>query len=145
MYSKIKDNIWTIFFVPACIGSVTSICLNIWLRLGNTMPSGFMALHIGIFIVWLPAVMRVKRNQPENEKMTFKTLFRFTPWWMRIIAIASWLYATASFVISSGLLEGEMRKSDFDTSHIFSSGWIFFYTIAAAVLYPKKSTEAEVQ
>lgn len=139
MYSKIKDNIWTIFFVPACIGAVISICLNIWLLLGNTMPTGFMALHIGIFVVWLPAVLRVKQNQPENEKMTFKTLFRFTPWWMRILAIAGWIYATATVLMESNLFGNAAQKSDNDSNLIFCAAWAMFYTLAASILYPSKA------
>ena len=68
-------------------------------------------LHIGIFIVWLPIVLDLKKNEELQEYQKsemlnrmnpigfFKIIFKETPTWMTIIAGAGFFYAIINFLL----------------------------------------------
>lgn len=68
-------------------------------------------LHIGIFVVWLPTVLDLNKNEELREyqqsgklnKMNpvefFKIIFRQTPNWLAIIAIGGFFYAIINFML----------------------------------------------
>jgi hypothetical protein len=68
-------------------------------------------LHIGLFVVWIPAVLDLKNNeelqefqqgdflQRMNSFAYFKIVFKNTPTWMTIIAIGSFFYAGLNFLL----------------------------------------------
>jgi hypothetical protein len=67
------------------------------------------ALHIGIFVVWLPAILELRKNKEFEEfqkagmlkRMNpfplYKIVFKNTPAWMTIIAFGGFFYATINF------------------------------------------------
>jgi hypothetical protein len=68
-------------------------------------------LHIGIFVVWIPAILQLRKNpafqlqrqsglmQRLNPIESFKAMFIGTPKWLTIIAIVGFYYAVANFMI----------------------------------------------
>jgi hypothetical protein len=68
-------------------------------------------LHIGIFVVWVPVVLDLKKNEELQEYQQsgmlnrmnpigfFKILFKETPTWMTIIAGAGFFYALINFML----------------------------------------------
>jgi len=68
-------------------------------------------LHIGIFVVWLPTVFDLNKNEELREyqqsgslnKMNpvefYKIIFRQTPTWLTIIAIGGFFYAIINFML----------------------------------------------
>lgn len=68
-------------------------------------------LHIGIFVVWIPTVFDLKKNEELNaynksgilNRMNpfgfFKILFKQTPTWLSIIAFVGFFYAGINFML----------------------------------------------
>jgi hypothetical protein len=69
------------------------------------------ALHVGIFIVWLPAVLELKKNKELQEFQKggmmksmnpfamFKIVFKNTPLWMVALGIGGFFYAIINFML----------------------------------------------
>jgi len=76
----------------------------------DTVPYVWI-LHIGIFIVWLPTVFYLKKNEElkayqqsgmlnrMNPFGFFKIISRQTPTWLIIIAIGGFFYAIINFML----------------------------------------------
>jgi hypothetical protein len=68
-------------------------------------------LHLGIFVVWLPAVIDLKKNEELKEfqrsgllnRMNlvafYKIIFKQTPPWLTVIAIVGFFYALINFAL----------------------------------------------
>ncbi len=131
-------------------------------------------LHLGIFVVWIPVVLDWNKNEyfktirqsgianRMNPFVFFKVIFRYTPTWLTIIAIAGFYYAIVNFMlfmffqhgtpaIKDGqfvlqnhgqlittLTEKEYHHYKANEVRAFSGHWIAFYGIAMAVLFPFK-------
>ena len=68
-------------------------------------------LHVGIFVVWFPAILELKNNEElktyqhsgilkrMNPFGFFKIIFKQTPAWLSIIAIGCFFYAIINFML----------------------------------------------
>lgn len=68
-------------------------------------------LHVGIFVVWLPVVLDLKKNEELQEYQQsgmlnrmnpigfYKIIFKETPTWMAILAGAGFFYAFINFML----------------------------------------------
>lgn len=68
-------------------------------------------LHIGIFVVWLPVVLDLQKNEELKEYQQsgilkrmnpigfYKIIFKDTPTWMSVIAILGFFYAFINFIL----------------------------------------------
>ena len=68
-------------------------------------------LHIGIFVVWLPTILNLRKNEKlkefsqsglltrMNPLVFFKMIFQNTPTWLTLIAISGFLYAIVNFML----------------------------------------------
>lgn len=68
-------------------------------------------LHIGIFVVWFPAVLDLNKNEElkayeqsgilnrMNPLEFYKIIFRQTPTWLAVIAIGGLYYAGINFIL----------------------------------------------
>ena len=75
-------------------------------------------LHIGIFAVWIPAVLNLRSNEElKSYRQTnmrnrmnpigfYKIIFRQTPTWLIIIAMGSFVYAFINFMLFMGSQSG---------------------------------------
>jgi hypothetical protein len=101
-------------------------------------------LHIGIFVVWIPMVLSLRKNEELNTYQQsgvlnrvnpfgfFKIIFKQTPTWLIIIAIGGFFYAMLNFLLFMNSVQtNELRG--------FSGHWIAFYGIASAISYPSNS------
>jgi hypothetical protein len=98
-------------------------------------------LHIGIFVVWIPMVLSLRKNEELNTYQQsgnlnrvnpfgfFKIIFKQTPTWLIVIAIGGFFYAMLNFLLF-------MNSAQANELRGFSGHWIAFYGIAAAALYP---------
>jgi hypothetical protein len=99
-------------------------------------------LHIGIFVVWLPAVIvmsSVTRFAKNND--VWKVALAGCPVWMRRAMYGLFGYAILNFVISFVATAPE-RKHPQDPASAsivrgFSGHWMIFYGAAFAVLYSR--------
>ncbi|MCU0350347.1 MAG: hypothetical protein MUF43_05880 [Flavobacterium sp.] len=84
-------------------------------------------LHFGIFVVWIPVVLDLKKNEElqqyqqsgmpnrMNPIKFFKIIFKETPTWMIIIAGAGFFYASINFTlfISSQIGTPDVKDGQF--------------------------------
>lgn len=68
-------------------------------------------LHIGIFVVWIPVVIDLKRNKKYQEYQEsgllnrmnpsgfFKVVLRETPLWLKVIVLGGLFYAVVNFML----------------------------------------------
>ena len=129
------------FMVLATIGFLLSLAAHIASILGLPVPGGNLvwSLHVGIFVVWFPAVLigsRINRGRPGSE--LWKNVLSGAPTWMRYAGYALFAYAAANFIWffavtrSGAALEGD---SAFSEIRLFSGHWLVFYGAGFAILF----------
>lgn len=137
----------------------------------------FYVLFIGIFVVWVPTILRMRKNKNLLEYHSshifnrfnpfgfYNALFRETPYWLKYIAIGSFVYGLINFFLFfnsvggvTGFHDGQyviqnrgeivkvLTKQEYVhyqalETRGFSGHWLIFYGIAAAVLYPFNNQE----
>lgn len=87
------------------LGFIVHIVSLIGIYIGDKFPY-IWALHIGVFIVWIPAILELRKN-PEIKNPNFKTsinpfkffriIFKDTPRPVMIISIIFFFYASINF------------------------------------------------
>ena len=128
----------------ALTGFALSLAVHILALLGSPTPFGkeVWMLHLGIFIVFPPAVLislRMKRGAGRKEFS--KTALNGWPLWMRATVALLFVYAIVNFFICFGSTAGQRRDKYAkveDPSTVlrgFSGHWLLFYGIAFATLY----------
>ncbi len=128
-------------------------------------------LHGGIFVVWIPALMRTQRlraQQPEVGAAEARTrsgsVFQLAPRGLRVVAAAGMAYTFLNFILFSTTAQSTGGANGHYYTHIhghdyhpitaqvyhrlqandlrgFSGNWIGFYGTAMAMLYPFKKPE----
>lgn len=129
-------------------------------------------LHVGIFAVWLPSILEMRKNvelktylqsgaiNRMNPFGFYKIIFKQTPTWLTVIAVIGILYALINFALfmasqpgSTSIRDGqyilhnhgqlikiltEQEYHHYQANQLrgFSGHWLFFYGLAAAILYP---------
>jgi hypothetical protein len=133
-----------IFMYLAGLGLILSVIVHVSSLLGMPSPFGEITwyLHIGIFIVWIPAVIvcqKLVKDFPQKDY--WKAALRACPTWMRNMAYFFFGYAILNFCIFiiSDSLSGGAAKNHGDTLSRevrgFSGHWMIFYSMAMAILY----------
>ena len=130
------NNLLGPFMYVALAGFIASLIAHIAGYIGIEKPFGFdpWPLHVGIFIVWLPAVLvaqRLSRDFPQKDM--WKATLRGCPSWMRKGLYVLFGYAFLSFFLFITL----DSKSGNEASNVrgFSGHWLIFYFAAYAILY----------
>jgi len=123
------------FSLLAAGGLLLSMVVHICALAGIPNPLGkdAWALHIGIFVVWIPAVMSshsMTRNA--RPKDAWKVTFGNCPPWMRYLTNSCWAYAIINFLIFAILSDKRDESSVFRG---FSGHWMAFYSAAMSILY----------
>ncbi|NIF85578.1 hypothetical protein F3J24_19005 [Comamonas sp. Tr-654] len=86
------------------------------------------AMFIGIFAVWLPAVMIAQHiNNGNRLQFSWKKVLAGCPAWMRHSACAIFIYAFANFFLS---VAGGMTGL-----RMFSGHWMIFYGTAFCIFF----------
>lgn len=176
---KLKPMKRTLFFI-----AVFGWCAGLAVHLLSLMDIDVRAyfepiwlLHIGIFVVFVPAVFELNKNESIKELRKankkpgsfelYKIIFQNTPNWLKIIAIAGFLYAVINFLFfmatqggSPSIKDGqyvlqnhgnilkvltETEYTHYRANEIkgFSGHWLAFYGFAAAILYPTSKSLSE--
>lgn len=126
------------FACLSLIGLVLSLYVHISALMGNTMPPIFWGLHVGIFVVWLPAVFVAHRRVGSTHRKDFwKAALKGAPGWMRYVTYAFLFYAFGASLLfmASAPEKGHGANGVADHWRGFSSGWMVFYFAAFAILY----------
>jgi hypothetical protein len=141
----IRPFLW--FFV--CL-SALGLAVSLWIHLGAVMgrrvaPEAFFwMLGVGIFIVWLPAVLVAQRLVgTTNRKDFWKVILKGSPDWMRYMVYGFFGYAFVNFLLFMGKAPsgGNGANPPAVVWRGFSGHWMAFYSAAFAILYAAARTE----
>jgi hypothetical protein len=132
----------------AAIGLVASLVVHI-ASFFVTPPGGnalFLALHVGIFPLWLPIVLIANkrtggavRARGGQSWSYWKTILEGAPRWMRLMTLGFFVYAIANFIIffllTAGGHGGAKQSGDPPPFvwHGFSGHWMAFYSAGLAI------------
>jgi len=122
------------FMWLAVAGLAASVVVHVSSLLGVPQPFGPAAwgLHVGIFVVWFPAVVVAQRLSKGAKQSDFwKATLRGCPLWVRRTSYVLFAYVFINFF--AGIASGP--DSDIKTFRLFSGHWMLFYFLAAATLY----------
>ena len=90
------------------------------------------AMSIGIFVVWIPAVMIAQRiNNGNRLQFSWKKVLAGCPAWMRNSAYAVFIYAFANFFL--GIVSGMAKQQH--GLRLFSGHWMIFYGMAFCIFF----------
>src|SRR5947208_750412 len=90
------------FMALALIGFILSVAAHLAAVAGSPIPlgKGVWALHVGIFVVWLPTVLVGNRmTRGANRKDFWKIALVGCPKWMRTALYLVFGYAILNFVL----------------------------------------------
>ena len=139
MADSFKPLAW-FFAVLAAVGLTLSILSHFAALLGLQGALGDYAwvLHVGIFVVWVPAVLVSQRLTADFARKDFwKAALRGSPPWMRYMVYGFFGYALLNFAlfIMRAPLKGESGAMPPTVVRGFSGHWMAFYAAALAILY----------
>jgi hypothetical protein len=141
----IRPFLWVLVLLSG-IGLVVSL----WVHLGAVMgrrvaPEAFFwILHVGIFVVWFPAVFVAQRFVGNvNRKDLWKVVLKDSPDWMRYMVYGSFGYAVVNFLyfMTKAPSGGSGANPPAVVWRGFSGHWMAFYSAALAILYSAARTE----
>ena len=134
------DSVLFLFIILSAIGLVLSIVAHLASLVGLPIPGGkfVWSLHIGIFVVWFPAIIvahRASRGRPQRKLWT--NVLSGLPSWVRYAVYTLFAYAMLNFLLfldttgSAPQPEGDAPPA---VIRGFSGHWMLFYGAAFAIL-----------
>ena len=141
-----------VLFTLALLGWIASLTVHLSSLDGSDISKEYpivMALHAGVFVVFIPMIFYLKKDETYqlfqkselsirmNPVKQFKVLFRNTPPLLKLIALGGMIYVFVNFFLSMGVSPAEMNMT-----RMFSGHWLCFYGLAVGVLYPFKRAVA---
>jgi len=148
LIAKKRISMKKILFSIACLGWISSVTVHIMSITEGDITEKYplvMGLHAGVFVVWIPMFLYLNKDkdfkqlqqagflQRSNPFATFEVMFKNAPTYLKIIAIAGFIYVPINFMMPA--LEPDVKVN---TGRLFSGHWIAFYGVALASLYPFK-------
>ena len=139
----VRRFLW-IFVVLSAVGLVVSL----WVHLGavagrRVAPEAyFWILHVGIFVVWFPAVFVARQRVGNLQRKDFwKVVLSGSPEWMRYMVYGFLAYAFVNFALF--IFQAPTGASGANPPAVvwrgFSGHWMAFYSAALAILYSAAS------
>jgi hypothetical protein len=145
---------WLQPFVWVFIGlSAVGFVLSLWVHFGavagqRVAPAAFFwILHMGIFVVWFPAVMVAQRQAGNLKRKDFwKVVLKGSPDWVRYLVYGFLGYAVVNFMYfffraPTGRDDGANPPAMVWRG--FSGHWMVFYLAAIAILYSAARQDAQ--
>jgi len=129
------------FIALSAAGFIVSTWIQIEALLGRLvpLPGYFMLLHVGIFVVWFPALMVTqKRLGTLSGKDFWKVATKGAPRWMQYLIYVMGAYAVVVFLLFTFFVPqgtpggGPIWGGDWGG---FSAVWMHFYGTAFVLLY----------
>jgi hypothetical protein len=134
-----------ILLLPLMVYAACGLCLSLAVHIlsffgiqlgGNAL---FMALHIGIFPLWIPVVLIAQKMFGGAQRKDFwKIALSGCPPWMRYRTCGFFIYAIANFIIFIAFFApvGKQAGANVPTAvwHGFSGHWMAFYSAGLAIL-----------
>jgi hypothetical protein len=135
----LRPFLW-LFVGISCIG----LALSMWVHVGaifgqRVVPESFFwMLHVGIFIVWIPAVLIAQRLVGNTSRRDFwKVILKDSPVWLRYMVYGFGAYAIVNFLLFLANTPAHSYGANppAEVWRGFSGHWMAFYTAAFAILY----------
>jgi hypothetical protein len=144
--SWVKPLLW-----PFVILSAVGLGLSLWVHLGavsgrKVAPEPFFwTLHVGIFVVWLPAVTVANRRVGTFRRNYWTRVLRDSPSWLKYMVYFFFGYAAINFLffITQTPEKGTAGDTPVGTWRGFSGHWMAFYSAALAILYSAIHSSSE--
>ena len=135
-------NVTLPFMLLAAIGLGLSLYAHVLALLNLPFPWGESVwfLHVGIFVVWFPAVLiaqRLVRNS--SQKDFWKVALLGCPHWMRIAGVVLFAYAILNFLFFALSASNGAQSGEASNIRGFSGHWLIFYGAAFAILYSARA------
>jgi hypothetical protein len=128
------------FVVLSALGLILSLAAHVGALLGLNVPSSAMLLHVGIFVVWIPAVItsNFSLTKRYNRKDFWKVVLRGAPKWMQYMTYGFLYYAMINFAIFIFTASSDTSTAGGVSPVVvrgFSGHWMAFYSAALSILY----------
>lgn len=132
--------------------SAVGFVLSLWIHFGavagrRVAPAAFFWIfHIGIFVVWFPAVMVAQRQAGNLKRKDFwKIVLKGSPDWVRYLVYGLLGYAVVNFMI---FFQAPTERNGGANPpamvwRLFSGHWMVFYLAALAILYSAARQDGE--
>ncbi len=143
-----KKILLTPFIALSAAGLILSVIVHVIALSGHQVPFGELAwgLHIGIFVVWFPAVLvSMRLTRDFKQKDLWKAALRGCPAWMKYMTYFFFGYAFINFALFAFSTTGMPKESSPSTATAlrgFSGHWMVFYSAAMSMLY--SATQADL-
>jgi hypothetical protein len=129
-----------VFLALAGVGFILSLWVHIGAVFGAKVAPDyfFVLLHVGIFVVFFPAILVAQRLVGNTRRSDFwKVALRDVPPWLRYVVYASFGYAIFNFVLFATKTPagGSGANPPAEVWRGFSGHWMAFYSAAFALLY----------
>jgi hypothetical protein len=137
--SFLRPFIW-VFVGLSAVGLFISLYVHLGAVMGRRVaPEAFFwILHMGIFVVWFPAVFVAKQRVGSTRRKDFwKVVLKGSPEWMRYMVYGFLGYAVVNFGLF--MLKAPTGSTGSNPPAAvwrgFSGHWMAFYSAALAILY----------
>ena len=128
----------------AALGFVLSAAAHVLALTGTPIPGGnlIMGLHVGIFVVWIPAMLAsLPLMRGVGGRDFWKVVLADCPPWMRRGLYGLFAYAILNFMIGfvseAGHPKDPSGRISSVTVRMFSGHWMMFYAAAFAILHSR--------
>jgi len=134
----------------AGVGFLLSLIAHLVALFGKSIPGGGLvwALHVGIFMVWIPAILISKGkldHVPAQRQLD--AVIAECPGWMRRAIKILFAYAIVNFLLFIISTTGHPRPTGSAPAAVirgFSGHWMIFYSMAFVTFYSEaKSSRAK--
>lgn len=123
------------------LGFVLSLFVHLCSLGGTPLPFGRSTwlLHVGIFVVWIPAVVLSRRLTREAKtKGSWQVIYAGCPTWMKTVLYVVVVYSMINFALFAA--GDKPARSDVSlvpptVTRGFSGYWLMFYWVAVCIFY----------
>jgi hypothetical protein len=129
----LKTLLWPLA-LASLLGFLVSLWVHIGTWMGRTPGAHFWILHVGIFLVWLPA-MFVSQSISKKQKDFWKILQKDFPPWMRYMAKGFFCYALINFLFCWISIAARREGTEALGWRLSSGHWMLFYLAAMGIHY----------
>jgi hypothetical protein len=130
--TKMLNIILLPFMLAAFVGFICSLVVHLAALLGWEAPMQAFGLHVGIFVVAIPANIAYTLTRPRHQHhWGWQVQFSGCPAWMKYLAYGLFAYAFFNFfsgILGFGFNGGSIMR-------LFSGHWMLFYWFSFAMLY----------
>ena len=129
------------FLLLAGLGLLLSLTAHVLALFGKTIPGGGLVwtLHIGIFLVWIPAIILSRRMLRDvRREHHMETVLAACPRWLRLAIKIIFVYGILNFFLFMASTMGHPKPTGTAPPAVirgFSGHWMIFYGAAFVTFY----------